>query len=467
MKHFILLLLLLSFAINSSFANKICNAEFDPTLYPSINYNKKDIEFPLVKTPKGYAGSAVRELVRKYTKSTVYVDDIKTFDKAIDAVAEYIEKKKISPIKKADEMAEFAKSMNPIFESMIEKFPAKGTIEAPDLVAWKLRKDAIDEVKTIKYRMATKMLDFEQFKLTDYVEVQRNQFVPTKGTNESVLTHMPLEKYPNYVESRVHTIFLPDSKKGDLYNKIDQGTLGVLTLSDIRDITSYNLWPMYLKEHDMRHVHYALSHPMALAVMMRSTRSQNHLRYTMMGGLYEGVDRVQYTHETDINQFFATKLADSDYHGIKRNMDLEEAMITVALASSDDLKLLSEKAGITQTMSRFVNEVQNWKPKIVKYSKFQGKALSGLSFEDDVHKMVEKFSEYATKSEAYKLKLYENPSLLLSDEEQMFMRMMNFQITPDNPEIVIDGLLFKNDGRPHFRNWQDSMGEHPIGIGDH
>ena len=457
---FLAIVLSFNWAIEPSMAQSNCNTLFQNM--PSGHYLKKDVIIPGNVTVKGVAAKKViQDSVKKYTQKTFTGD---TFDEAIEMLYKHLKSQtNMDDLAKSNTMGKFYRDIDGVLEAMVAKHPAKGTLEAPDLKAWVLRKEAIDEVKTVKFQIARKVGDLEYFKAADYVTIPKDKFVITQGSNQTKLTHMPLERYGEYVESWIHYGKKKASPGAKLFREIDEGSLGVLDIGDIRDITSYNLWPMYLKEHDMRHIHYGLTHPMALAAMMQTTRSKNHRRYVMMGGLYEGVDRVQYTHETALNKFFGEQIGASDVLDIKRNLDLEEAMLTLAIVADDDLVRIAKATGAEGQINGFMSDLGNWKPKKIQGTDFQGKALNGRGLDEDIEHMVETFKIDLEKSEAFKRKLLDDNSITLTPEEDFFMKKMNFQIDPHQPEIVIDGIRYKNDGRGHFSYGDDAV---PIGIGD-
>lgn len=468
MKNLFTVLTLL-FTLNA-FAEDACNMLFSEM--PSGSYFKSDVVIPSdIRINRKYPKTVIKNAVKKYA-GVQFTGE--TFDEALETVFQSIGKRTdIDDIAKADEMAKFGRELNDVFEGMIKKHPADGGINAPKLKAWTLRKEAIDEVKSIKFNLAKKISQFENFKKSEYIEVNPEDFLITQGSNKETLTHMRLEDYPKYVESWVHYSKDADSAGAKLFRDIDEGDLGVLEIGQIRDITSYNLWPMYLKKHDMRHIHYARSHPMAVAVMMQTSRSKNSRRYVMMGGLYEGVDRVQYTHETALNKFFGSQIAADEALGINRNLDLEEAMLTLAIAPNDDLVKIAN-ATTPADIDEFISDLGDWRPKRVKSSSdFNGLAQDGRTLDQEVDDMVESFTTDVHKSNAFNRKLMDDNSIELTEQEELFMKSMNFQINPEDPEIVIDGIRYKNDGRGHYNgdgygSWGggDPNNPAPIGIGD-
>ncbi len=380
----------------------------------------------------------------------------------------------LTAIEKGEKMGQFGLELNPAFEAEIARFPSEPTGTPASLKAWAKRKVALDQVKRMKFVVAMSVEDFENFSVSEFDRVSKENFVMTRGTVQEQQTHIPLDEYSNYIKSYLTGIFGGAEEEKALYRGINQGSLGILSIPDIRDITSYNLWPMYLVSHDIRHVHYGLSHPLALAVMMRATRSKIALRYTMLGGLYEGVDRVQYMQEQTINRFFAHELGASGiFPGINRGMDLEEAMITLAYAPKSVLDKICETVQYGNTFESYAATLANWKPKMVDGTTLQGQAMTHAGrdirdthedLEDDVRHMVQNYTARIHESEALKAQLAENPSMSLNDDQKMLLWMMNFQLNPASPEIVVDGLPYKDDGRAHYSG---NVPEDPLGLGDH
>lgn len=431
---------------------------------PVANYMKKDIEIPSFILQGKNIKKHVAEAVESYTGKAF---DGTTFDEAIEAVYRALDAKNMLPLNKAERMALFASDLNPVFEAMLKKAPIKGTKEAPDLIAWEARRQVMNKVKTAKYTIARKLNALEAFTKAEYKSVKKEDFIFTKP-NANKLTHMKVKDYPKYVESYLKYLDDPSSDGAKLYGKIKgynevfSGS-GILSISDIRDVTSYSLWPMYLKSHDIRHIHFALTHPMALASMMNVTRSKNHLRYVLLAGLYEGVDRVQYGHETALNKFFGTELSTKKLFGIKRNMDLEEAMLTLAILPKAELNKVAKLADVDIDDGWLFNGIKDWQPKKIQGGP-QGHAIDGESFEEEINDMTQQFTQLLNRSEKIKQQLLENPSKKLSKEDKAFMKLMNYQMDPNDPEIVIEGLRFKNDGRAHFDTDDDL--ESAIGLGD-
>ncbi|MGK0367936.1 MAG: hypothetical protein ACI9QD_001076 [Thermoproteota archaeon] len=464
----LLLILIFSFYSTLSFsAPATCAGNVESVT--QTNYYKKNIKFNSslrLKSPSTGAKVGIKKYVKEIvTKHTGKAFNGSTFDEAIEAVYKHIDGMAgVKSIKKADKYAEFAKDLNPAFEKMIAKFPEVSKETDGFLLKWQARREAVDEVKTIKYGMVERLSMLEEFKKSEFKTIKKEKFLITQDNNQEVLTHMGIHDYEKYVDSYIHWRKKPNSAKAKLFRKIDEGNLGILEIDEIRDINAYNLWPMYLKEHDMRHIHYGMSHPMALATVMQTARSKSHIRYTMMGGLYEGVDRIQYSHEQALNEWFSTAIRQSSAVNINRNMDLEESLMTIGLSSQKDLKKIAKSSDSWDDIQEFSEELKGWKPKIVEDSDFSGNSLRGGSYREDIDKMLEEFSLNNEKAELLRKELLENPSKSLTAKQEHFMKMQNYQLDSESPEIVIDGLRFKNDGRGHYYN--DYYNETPLGIGD-
>lgn len=459
----LLFLLVFSIQVNALFAAE-CEVYF--ATQPVGNYLRKDIQIPEAQIGNTTASKLIAKNVKKFSGEEFSGT---TFDEAIDQVYLALKKNEtMKPVKKADELAKFGRELHPIFEDMLAKTPPTGSVSAPDLVAWEKRRHTLNTVKTAKYNIARKMSDLENFVKSEFKTVTKEKIVLTQGDNFTNLTHMKMKDYPKYIDSYIHYLNKPNSAKAKLYKNIDEGDLGILDITDIRDITSYNLWPIYAKSHDIRHIHFALTHPMALAAMMNATRSKNNMRYVMIAGIYEGVDRLQYSHESSLTKFFGLDMSSAELFGINRNMDLEEAMLTIATATEKDLKKISELSGANINIGGndgwLFGGLSTWKPK--KNEIVKGNAVDGESFEQEINDMTEQFTKLLNKSEKIKKKLLANPDLVLTKEEQHFMKIMNFQLNPNDPEIVIDGLRYKNDGRAHTGGWGGEDTDATIGIGD-
>lgn len=463
--------------VSSNAIAEDCNVYF--SVQPEGNYLKKNVTIPQIKVDEVSAHAHVSSLVKEITGAELVG---KTFDEAIDQVYKHLKADKIlKPLEKADELAKFGTKLNPIFEEMLLKVPAKGSKDAPDLVSWEMRRKVLNKVKTSKYHLTRKINDLEIFQKHEFVSKAKEEVIFTKDINAKNLLHMKMKEYPKYVDSYLHFLKDSNSPQGKLYKDIKiytdvhgQGTgignNGILTIEDIRDVTSYSLWPMYLKTHDIKHIHFSLTHPMALAAMMGATRSKNHLRYVLVAGMYEGVDRIQYAHEKILAKYFGANLSSAELFGIKRNMDLEEAMLTLSILPTHQLEKISELAKVKLNQQPFTG-VENWLPKVTQDGSLKGLAVDGESFDQEINEMTEQFSKMLSRSEKIKKKILKDPNYLLNEEEQHFMKMMNYQLNPESPEIIINGLMYKNDGRAHYHDPSTDFSgandyEAAIGIGE-
>lgn len=459
------ILFLLVFYSTASFGAGICDEYFIKRTQGS--YLPESIEIPArtkITKEGGEAVTAKKMISEEVQAITGKKFTGKTFEEAIESVFEAIKKQGGEYTAQVDKMAKFAEKLNPALEKYLAKFPIKGTKEAPDLAAWSARHEALDQVKAVRYKIQSKIHEIEGFKPDDFIKVDADDFLITRGNNEKQLTHMALDDYPEYVKSWVHYNSDATSNGAKLFNQIDEGSLGVLSIGQIRDINSYNRWPMYLKEHDMRHIHYGLSHPMALATVFRASRSKNHMRYTMIGGMFEGVDRVQYNHETLLNKFFGRDKGAKEIFGIDRNVDLEEALLLLGTSSQENLERIAAKSGASGQIREFASELGDWRPKKVMSTNFEGKAKNGLELDEDIEHMVFRFKNDVRKAANMNDQIQAGELKELTEAQEQFMKEMNFQVNPENPEIIIDGIRFKNDGRGHYSG--DYSDPTPIGIGE-
>jgi hypothetical protein len=261
---------------------------------------------------------------------------------------------------------------------------------------WKQRADYIEEVKEAKFKVSRAINRLESFQVDQIKRVDMEDFVMTRNNNLENLTYLELSDYETYTRSLVYDLTeakaanplryfpgqaemkringekfkLPLKDKNHkeikkMFSDLDEGSLGILSISEYRDIVSKNAFPMFVKRHDMRHVHYALSHPRALGTVMGATRSQNHLRFSQLGGMYEAIETVQYGFEQSIAQYFSRNIDKNTFMIMKRNLDLEESMLTLATTPRVFSYGIGEAHGFGSHWRNSVNELQGWVPKSV------------------------------------------------------------------------------------------------------
>jgi hypothetical protein len=98
---------------------------------------------------------------------------------------------------------------------------------------------------------------------------------------------------------------------------------------------------------------------------MGATRSQNHLRFSQLGGMYEAIETVQYNFEQSIAQYFSREIEQNTFMIMKRNLDLEESMLTLATTPRVFSYGIGEAHGFGSHWRESVNELKGWVPKTV------------------------------------------------------------------------------------------------------
>ena len=231
----------------------------------------------------------------------------------------------------ADKMASFGMELDPLLVG----------------VSKKVRQDTW-------FNLGIAVNDLEGFKETDFIASTLNPAIDTKPGL------IQMKQYPDYVKG-----FIDGTPP--YTEHVGWGTGGVLQIGEYRDVVSHNLWPLWLKPHDMLHVHFAYGHPKAVAVYFKSTRSKNPKRFVMMAGIYEGVDTVQYSHETGLAKYFSNYM----------KMGLEDSMLWIGKASDSELNRVIAAAGIN--IDSFTSPLQTWIPKVKIGS--EGRTLQDLDQE--------------------------------------------------------------------------------------
>lgn len=233
-----------------------------------------------------------------------------------------IESEDLPPMEKSDKLAQVGLQIQDILEKRIETFFQKNGLtfaveskfkltSAEITAALKLANPAISEVELklksekiekeyaairldlvkSRYGLSEKIAQLEAFKISEY------EFVDSHALNNSGYTLISLTDYPDFAMSLAKKISPPRN----------YGSGGVVSLPEYRDVVSNNLWLFTLSGHDLKHIHFANSHPFAMGSIFRATRSKNYLRYFLMAASYEGVDTVQYGFETALARHFSAK----------------------------------------------------------------------------------------------------------------------------------------------------------------
>ena len=197
-----------------------------------------------------------------------------------------------------------------------------------------LKKDSIiNESIDLKVEtmFALGILRLESFQKSDYSE--STDWILSKKNKG--LTIINFGNFFEYTESYIY--------KSEKYTRIKKEPV-IFTASEFRSIVSSNHWPVTLKDHDIRHIHYGMSHPKALGLIFTAARSKNEKRFFLISSLFEGVDTVQYHHEMEVTKYFR-----------ELGMGLEEAIIHVSSANQARLNEIIESAGYkTQVKANYL-----------------------------------------------------------------------------------------------------------------
>ena len=189
------------------------------------------------------------------------------------------------------------------------------------------------ETKTL---FALGILRLESFKKKDYIK--SNNWILSKKKDAKYFINFG--EFSRYTKSYI--------ERTELYESLPN-EMNVLSALEYRALVANNHWPVLIKDHDIRHIHYGLSHPKVLAIIFTGARSKNKKRFFLLSSLFEGVDTVQYIHETEITSYFR-----------KKGFGLEEAMIHIATANNKRLDQIISNSG-PNTVSIF-KSVQNFSP---------------------------------------------------------------------------------------------------------
>ncbi len=191
-------------------------------------------------------------------------------------------------------------------------------------------------------------------------EFQHEDFVPRQVTANYPILHY--KDYAEWVKSFVAgTAPYANAQPG-----------GLLNITDIRDFMSQNYWPVGMRPHDTRHVHYAVGHPQGVVLTLESARSRNLMRHRLMGALYESVDTIQYGYERALSQYFRAK-----------GMTIDQGLLYVSTATQAQINELVAVANTDSSFMFHANSVQNWVPATDNQYDGMGVTGTGLEAESD------------------------------------------------------------------------------------
>jgi hypothetical protein len=292
----------------------------------------------------------VKALLKSYE---VGDDEIKTVKSYHDALNVYYEKVRgtgPTSVAKSEKMVSFGKELRVLYtETDIGK----------------------EQIKDLDYVLGKRIMELEEYTPGEFKKVKNGQFA--LGKNKK-LYHIDYKHYKEYVLAFEAMPQLP------LYTNLDRTGGTIISRQDIREIEAHNLFPVYI-DHDMKHVGYALNHERYFPMLFAAARSKNHMRYVMMGALSEGVDLFQYDEEKAICRYFAKV----------KKLTLEEAMMWIARASTEDLDALANKIGQKSTFDDLAKVFDAWSPPASTSYPVEGQTGVGFNQEiDDMFMAIKK-----------------------------------------------------------------------------
>jgi len=320
---------------------------------------------------------AVRELVAEYGATYRGSD----FFEAVNAVYNAILESKGRTLAAAETMAVFGHKLDPFVidqESELRRTVwftvgwAVANLEAYDVSDFKVTEDASTHVVHRYYQLQSAFpaennpAGVVHFK--DYPRYAKS-YVTGRGAYAKHINGRPtLSAWGNQNQGTKKTLNgLTFRVNGEGRTFMESG--GILSFSKYRDIVAQNMWPLYI-QHDMRHIHYAYGHARGVSMVFRSARGRNHRRFIMMGAMYEGVDTVQYSHETALAKYMSEKM----------QMGLEDALLWIAKASKKEITRLIRGAKISIT--EYQRELADYFPTVT--SAYTGRGVTDQGMENEL-----------------------------------------------------------------------------------
>jgi hypothetical protein len=332
--------------------------------------------------------SEILNLLKEYNIDNAV--DIKTVSEVLGAK---LSQKPGRAIKKSNEFSEISNKIYSVLEKRLNDFFASHEIVRDENMLYNFNKSDIKEFVIKKYSHLSENLKAEKVLLisSDYNRIKLDLMKAKFNFSEQVakIESFKLSEYQTVTEhpmmSEGYTLVslkeypafamtLAKNKKPP--KKYGEG--GVLSAQEYRDIISTNLWLFTLEGHDLKHIHFGNAHPMAAASLFRLTRSKNPLRYTLVAGMYEGVDTIQYSWESSLARHFSNK-----------GFTLEQAMLHLATAPQSELMEIAKNIGLDDTTYGF-RELKNWKPSRIVSDKFPKNAVAPEYYEADIVNFLKK-----------------------------------------------------------------------------
>jgi hypothetical protein len=298
---------------------------------------------------------------RAYGNSKFTVEQIRIINS-------YLQSKNLGQVR-GKEIADVASQLVAIFE--LSSHPAEKSADMIGEIAMAVYPKLSNANKRRKMQamssLAESISHFESYKVADSTASDTLAMV-TKDTR-----FLRLQDMQPYIESYIK------QDGGDYWTQIPDWGQGILDFKDIRDTASHNLWVLEYKGHDIRHAHFLLGHPYATNAYFRAARSKNADRYTIMAGLFEGVDTAQYGWESRITSHFD-----------ERGMTLEEAMLYVGTMPKAKIEELKSELGFASAYSDYGNAYQAYSSFTPRHhANFPREGVSGKGLNADLKEVME------------------------------------------------------------------------------
>jgi len=284
----------------------------------SLQYQLKRFEFARYEVIKQGQVERVKSLTKKYGINTL---SSKRFVDVINSVILKIIETNGQSLESAEQLAQFGFELRKIY-----------------------KENGLETTTAIDSFLGVAISRIESYKSSEYQRGQSSvtSYLRLLDTSNGGQLIRPNE-YKKWVSSYVN--------KEGVYQSMLPSSHGVISFKDYRNLTANNLWPLFLKNHDIRHVHYSVSHPKVMAIILANARSKNHKRYFLLSALFEGVDTVQYTHERRLSKYFNSK-----------GLTLEQAMMYLSRATESELNKVIDESNINYRVNSFLQNMASFKP---------------------------------------------------------------------------------------------------------
>ncbi len=223
----------------------------------------------------------------------------------------------------------------------------------------KLLKDADSELRrAVWFTVGYAVTDLESFKESEYLKAPQTHPVISERKG---LVHF--DQFGDYAKGFI-------DGKAPYSNHKGWGEGSVIGVKEYRDIVMYNIWPVWMKGHDIFHVYFSYGHSKGTSLVFKSARGKNTRRFVMMAGIFEAVDDVQYRHEQRLAGYFE-----------KKKIGLHDALLWVAKAPQAELDAIVAELGLdTLEQGEFEAALEGWIPSTNKDYKH---GLTGIGLNEE------------------------------------------------------------------------------------